>query len=181
MHSTTKESMFFSVVRIRREKCLLRSMVTTMMDMMTTKNPLISVAMITMVLSEVECLLTSSEFKKKPTNYIFGCDRFKILFKNILQIFCPMNSIHTHNYTIFLIKETFILKVLGNTMICRFCHYFRIILPASKFNVTVRFSAITFVLTLETIVWIATWLGAVKSIKSNTTCYHEDVFDSKVI
>lgn len=65
-------------------------------------------------------------------------------------------------------------------MICRFCHYFRIILPASKFNVTVRFSAITFVLTLETIVWIATWLGAVKSIKSNTTCYHEEVFQIKL-
>lgn len=65
-------------------------------------------------------------------------------------------------------------------MICRFCHYFRIILPASKFNVTVRFSAITFVLTLETIVWIATLLGAVKSIKSNTTCYHEEVFQIKL-
>lgn len=65
-------------------------------------------------------------------------------------------------------------------MICRFCHYFRIILPASKFNVTVRFSAITFVLTLETIVWIATWLGAVKSIKSNTTCCHEEVFQIKL-
>lgn len=65
-------------------------------------------------------------------------------------------------------------------MICRFCHYFRIILPASKFNVTVRFSAITFVLTLETIVWISTWLRAVKSIKSNTTCYHEEVFQIKL-
>lgn len=64
MHSTTKESMFFSVVRILREKCLLRSMVTTMMDTMTTKNPLISVAMIAMVLSEVECSLTSSGIKK---------------------------------------------------------------------------------------------------------------------
>lgn len=170
MHSTTKESMFFSVVRIRREKCLLRSMVTTMMDMMTTKNPLISVAMITMVLSEVECLLTSSELKKNPqitSSAVIG-------LKYYLRIFCKFFVLWIRYIHIiilfFLIKETFILKVLGNTMICRFCHYFRIILPASKFNVTVRFSAITFVLTLETIVWIATWLGAVKSIKSNTTC-----------
>lgn len=66
-------------------------------------------------------------------------------------------------------------------MICGFCHYFRIVLRASKFIVAESFTATTIVLALYTIVWISTWLGAVKSIKPNTTCYNEDVFDSKVI
>lgn len=63
MHSTTKESIFLSVVKILLEKCLLRSLVTTMIETMTSKNPVVSVATITMVLFSDGCLLLSSPFE----------------------------------------------------------------------------------------------------------------------